>query len=99
MKRGLLFIASLLAALVAYALVARAISRPDILPPLEDIGDAFTAILGPGIRTTPAVDAWTLVVVVEAQHHHHHTSYQVVFFFKQKTAYEIMCDWSSDVCS
>src|SRR4030095_16904594 len=23
----------------------------------------------------------------------------LVFFFKQKTAYEIMCDWSSDVCS
>src|SRR2546430_15176464 len=22
-----------------------------------------------------------------------------VFFFKQKTAYEIDCDWSSDVCS
>src|SRR3954470_8632614 len=77
MKRGLLFIASLLAALVAYALVARAISRPDILPPLEDIGDAFTALLGPGIRTTPAVDASTPVAVGEAQHHHHHTSDQV----------------------
>src|SRR2546430_6917883 len=23
----------------------------------------------------------------------------VFFFFKQKTAYEIDCDWSSDVCS
>ncbi|HVI22919.1 MAG TPA: ABC transporter permease subunit [Myxococcales bacterium] len=79
MKRGLLFIASLLAAVVAYALVARAISRPDILPPLEDIGDAFTALLGPGIRTTPAVDASTPVPVGEAphQHHHHHTSDQV----------------------
>ncbi|MFL5411640.1 MAG: ABC transporter permease [Myxococcales bacterium] len=79
MKRGLLFIASLLAAVVAYALVARAISRPDILPPLEDIGDAFTALLGPGIRANPAVDASTPVPVGEAQHqhHHHHTSDQV----------------------
>src|SRR2546430_8167521 len=24
---------------------------------------------------------------------------RVFFFFKQKTAYEIDCDWSSDVCS
>ena len=23
----------------------------------------------------------------------------VFFFFKQKTAYEMACDWSSDVCS
>src|SRR3954466_7056379 len=79
MKRGLLFVASLLAAVVTYALVARAIARPDILPPLEDIGDAFTALLGPGIRTTPAVDASTPIPVGEAQHqhHHHHTSDQV----------------------
>src|SRR5688572_32707728 len=26
-------------------------------------------------------------------------SLHFVFFFKQKTAYEIDCDWSSDVCS
>src|SRR3954454_5272164 len=78
MKRGLLFIASLLAAVVAYALVARAIARPDILTHLEDIGDAFTALLGPGIRTTPAVEASTPVPVGEAEHqHHHHTSDQV----------------------
>src|SRR2546430_4837876 len=25
--------------------------------------------------------------------------YAALFFFKQKTAYEIDCDWSSDVCS
>src|SRR5258706_8202960 len=25
--------------------------------------------------------------------------YGVVFFFKQKTAYEMVSDWSSDVCS
>src|SRR5438270_7816383 len=25
--------------------------------------------------------------------------YVIFFFFKQKTAYEIDCDWSSDVCS
>src|SRR4029077_21297550 len=27
------------------------------------------------------------------------TSHYIVFFFKQKTAYEIQVDWSSDVCS
>src|SRR4029434_3094778 len=27
------------------------------------------------------------------------TSISIFFFFKQKTAYEIQCDWSSDVCS
>src|SRR5690242_7157061 len=79
MRRASLFVVSLLAAVVAYALVARAISRPDILPPLQDIGDAFTALLGPGIQTTPAVEASTPVPPGEPQHqhHHHHTSDQV----------------------
>src|SRR2546430_15418916 len=28
-----------------------------------------------------------------------HSPLEIFFFFKQKTAYEIDCDWSSDVCS
>jgi ABC-type nitrate/sulfonate/bicarbonate transport system permease component len=79
LSRRSLFVVSVLAAGLAYALVARGLSRPDILPPVEDIGDAFLALLGPGIQTAPAVEASTPVPAAEPQHHHHHhhTSDQV----------------------
>jgi sulfonate transport system permease protein len=66
-RRALLFLASLLALVGAYALVARAVSRPDIVPPVQEIADAFGALLGRGIAP-PAADA---------HHHHHHSSDQV----------------------
>jgi sulfonate transport system permease protein len=79
-SRPSLFVVSVLAAGLAYALAARGLSRPDILPPVQDIADAFLALLGPGVETAPVVDASTPVPAAEPQHqhhHHHHTSDQV----------------------
>ena len=67
-RRSLLWILSLAALIVAYTLVARAISRPDVVPPAEDIAGAFAALLGRG-HQLPASDM--------PAHHHHHSSDQV----------------------
>jgi len=52
---------SLLALIGAYTLVARVLSRPDILPPTEQIAAAFGALLGRGVQL-PA----------DGEHAHHH---------------------------
>ena len=67
LRRSLLLLVSLLASIAAYALVARAIARPDLVPPLADIADAFSALVGRGVAPPPA----------DGHHHHHHTSDQV----------------------
>ena len=67
-RRSLLWILSLAALIVAYTLVARAISRPDVVPPAGDIAGAFSALLGGG-HQPPASDM--------PAHHHHHSSDQV----------------------
>jgi ABC-type nitrate/sulfonate/bicarbonate transport system permease component len=61
-RRSLLWVLSLVALIATYALVAHAISRPDILPPVQSIAGAFAALIGRGYQT-PAGD--------EHQHHHH----------------------------
>jgi sulfonate transport system permease protein len=66
-RRAFLFFVSLLALVAGYALVARAVSRPDIVPPVQDVADAFGALLGRGIAP-PAADAHA---------HHHRSSDQV----------------------
>jgi ABC-type nitrate/sulfonate/bicarbonate transport system permease component len=47
-RRSFLWFLSLAALVAAYALVARAVSRPDFLPPPPDIAQAFFALLGSG---------------------------------------------------
>lgn len=54
-RRSLLWILSLAALIAVYALVARAVGRPDVVPPPGDIAQAFVALLGSGSR--PATDA------------------------------------------
>jgi ABC-type nitrate/sulfonate/bicarbonate transport system permease component len=71
-RRSLLWILSLAALIVAYTLVARAISRPDVVPPAEDIAGAFTALLGRGYRL-PASD----MPAMDMPAHHHRSSDQV----------------------
>src|SRR5204862_436285 len=53
-------------------LVARAISRPDIVPPAEDIAGAFAALVGRG-QQSPASD----MPGMDMPAHHHHSSDQV----------------------
>jgi len=67
LRRSLLFLVSLLLFVAAYAAVARTVSRPDLVPPVEDIAGAFAALLGPGVAP-PASDP---------HRHHHHSSDQV----------------------
>ena len=71
-RRSLLWILSLAALIVAYTLVARAISRPDVVPPPEDIAGAFAALLGRG-HQPPASD----MPAMDMPAHHHHSSDQV----------------------
>ena len=71
-RRSLLWILSLAALIVAYTLVARAISRPDVVPPAEDIAGAFAALLGRGYQP-PASD----MPAMDMPAHHHHSSDQV----------------------
>src|SRR5580658_10723817 len=42
---------------------------------------------------------WRIVVILSAAAARFSCSRAYFFFFKQKTAYEIQGDWSSDVCS
>jgi ABC-type nitrate/sulfonate/bicarbonate transport system permease component len=71
MQRSLLWFASLAALIAAYTLVANVVSRPDILPPTQDIAEAFGALVGRGIQP-PANEEPASV-----EHHHHHSSDQV----------------------
>ena len=68
-RRFLLWVVSLAALIAAYALVARMVSRPDVVPPPGHIAGAFAALVGRGYQ--PPADG-------EHQHqHHHHSSDQV----------------------
>ena len=46
-------------------MAARLLSRPDILPPAEELAEAFSALLGRGVQLGPGG---------EHAHHHHHPS-------------------------
>jgi ABC-type nitrate/sulfonate/bicarbonate transport system permease component len=80
-RRSLLWILSLAALIVAYALFARAIARPDIVPPAEDIAGAFAALVGRGYQPggdVPANDMPGMDMPgMQMPAHHHHSSDQV----------------------
>jgi ABC-type nitrate/sulfonate/bicarbonate transport system permease component len=71
-QRSLLWFASLAALIAAYTLVASLVSRPDIVPPTQDIAEAFGALVGRGYQP-PASE----------EHHHHHSSDQVEILLQQ----------------
>jgi len=66
-RQSLLWVLSLTALIAAYAFGARAVSRPDILPPMQDIAGAFAALVGHGYAASAG----------EEHRHHHHSSDQV----------------------
>lgn len=66
-RRSLTWLVSLAALVATYTLVAKSVSRPDIVPPARDIAEAFGALVGPGVE--PAGEG--------EQHHHHHSSDQL----------------------
>jgi len=53
----------------AYTLAARALSRPDILPPTGEIAEAFGALVGRGVQLGAGAEG--------APHHHHPSSMQM----------------------
>jgi sulfonate transport system permease protein len=71
-QRSLLWLGSLAALIAAYTLVANGLSRPDILPPDQDIAGAFVALVGRGVQP-PASE----------EHHPHHSSDQVDTLLQQ----------------
>jgi ABC-type nitrate/sulfonate/bicarbonate transport system permease component len=74
-QRSLLWFASLAALIAAYTLVASLVSRPDVIPPTQDIAEAFGALVGRGYQP-PASEE-------EHHHHHHHSSDQVEILQQQ----------------
>jgi len=72
-RRTLLWLVSLAALIATYTLVASRVSRPDIVPPAQDIAEAFGALVGRG-HQPPAS---------EEEHHHHHSSDQVEILQQQ----------------
>jgi len=66
--RSLLWLVSLVALIGAYTLVARLLSRADVLPPTEEIAEAFGDLVGGGVQ---------LGVGAEHAHHHHPSSEQM----------------------
>src|SRR5712664_3113142 len=66
-RQSLLWVLSLTALIAAYAFGARAVSRPDILPPMQDIAGASAALVGHGYAASAG----------EEHRHHHHSSDQV----------------------
>jgi ABC-type nitrate/sulfonate/bicarbonate transport system permease component len=73
-RRSLLWFASLAALIAAYTLAASLVSRPDVVPPTQDIAEAFGALVGRGYQL-PASE--------EEHHHHHHSSDQVEILQQQ----------------
>src|SRR6266404_965384 len=71
--RSLLWVLSSTALIASYALVARAASRPDILPPVQDIAGAFAALVGRGHPPSAG----------EEHRHHHHSSDHVGTLLQQ----------------
>src|SRR5260370_4037086 len=72
-RRSLLWFASLAALIAAYTLIARLVSRPDVVPPTQDIAEAFGALVGRGYQPPAS----------EEGHHHHHSSDQVEILQQQ----------------
>jgi len=70
-RKSLLWLVSLSALIVTYTLVAKRVSRPEVVPPLKDIAEAFVALVGSGIA--PPV----------GEEHHHHSSDQVEVLLRQ----------------
>jgi len=64
---------SLAALIVAYALVARLVSRPDIVPPPAHVAEAFAALVARGYQPPAS----------EEHQHHHHSSEQVDTLLQQ----------------
>src|SRR6266545_1208790 len=64
-RRSLIWLVSLAALAATYTLVARRVARPDILPPAQDIAEAFGALVSRGVAP-PASEG-----------HHHHSSDQI----------------------
>jgi ABC-type nitrate/sulfonate/bicarbonate transport system permease component len=77
-SRSLLWLVSLAALIAAYALVAKMVSRPDIVPPPQDIAESFVALVGPGVQPPPSGDHAS-----QEHHHHHHSSEQVDTLLQQ----------------
>jgi ABC-type nitrate/sulfonate/bicarbonate transport system permease component len=73
-RRSLLWFASLAALIAAYTLAASLVSRPDVVPPTQDIAEAFGALVGRGYQL-PASE--------EEHHHHHHSSDKVEILQQQ----------------
>lgn len=67
-RRSLLWLVSLAVLIGAYTLVANVVSRPDILPPTQDIAETLGVLVGRGVQI-PASG--------EDEHHHHHSSDQM----------------------
>jgi ABC-type nitrate/sulfonate/bicarbonate transport system permease component len=65
-QRILLGLVSLLALIGAYALASSQLARPDLLPPAQDIAEAFTTLVGSGYQMPGS-----------EEHHHHHSSAQM----------------------
>jgi sulfonate transport system permease protein len=59
-RRSLLWLVSWAVLIATYTLVARSVSRPEIVPPPRDIADAFRVLVGPGVAPPAGED-----------HHHH----------------------------
>lgn len=67
-RRSLLWLVSLAVLIGVYTLVANVVSRPDILPPTQDIAETLGVLVGRGVQI-PASG--------EDEHHHHHSSDQM----------------------
>lgn len=65
---SLLWVVSVAALIAAYTMIASRLSRPDIVPPAQDIAETFGVLVGRGYRP-PASE--------EHRHHHHQSSDQV----------------------
>src|SRR5438128_251375 len=65
-RRSLTWLVSLAVLIATYTLVASRVSRPDILPPAQDIADASGALVGRGVAPLASEES-----------HNHHSSDQV----------------------
>jgi len=83
LKRAIVLrIASLAAVAGAYALVAGRAGRPDVIPPVPQIAEAFADLISGGYRQPAAAEQipaaeQPAATEMPAGHHHHHSSEQV----------------------
>jgi taurine transport system permease protein len=76
-QRPLLWLASLVALIGAYTLVARSAARPDLLPPSQDIAETFAALVAGPPAAQPPADMPAGEMSGHAHHHHARSSDQV----------------------